>query len=223
MYMYMYMHHVSSLTYSYIVNCAFSSLPPSLPPSLRLQQVFRSPVTGYNVLIHLHKKHVPLAAQGVDVAMTTDSAHSKQSRRGHPTHFPVTDFNPAEKYLAELEVCKLQYHSLLYKNYTVHTFSCICIYMYIVCVLSLFDIAIRQSAFSEFCLFFYDKYGGRYIAVVWKPQAFTPQPFRVRYITNRLEGQHSNLNLLCCLPHLVQVMQAFCKTQAVAEKEGKKV
>ena len=36
-----------------------------------------------------------------------------------------------------------------------------------------------QRAFSEFCLFFYDKYGGRCIAVVWKPQAFVPQPFKV--------------------------------------------
>ena len=69
------------------------------------QQVFRSPLTGYNVLIHLHKKHLPLAAQGVDVTMTTtDSTHSKKSHRGHPTHFPITDFNPVEKYLRELEV-----------------------------------------------------------------------------------------------------------------------
>ena len=72
--------------------------------SFRFQQVFRSPMTGYNVLIHLHKKHLPLAAQGVDVAMATDSTHSKQSRRGHPIHFPITDFNPVEKYLKELEV-----------------------------------------------------------------------------------------------------------------------
>lgn len=36
-----------------------------------------------------------------------------------------------------------------------------------------------QGAFSEFALFFYDKYGGTIIAVVWKPAAFEPQLFKV--------------------------------------------
>ena len=35
-----------------------------------------------------------------------------------------------------------------------------------------------QGAFSEFALFFYDKYGGTIIAVVWKPAAFEPQLFK---------------------------------------------
>ena len=70
-----------------------------------VQQVFRTPLTGYNILIHLHKKHVPLVAQSVDAVMETGSTHSKKSSRINPTHFPITDFNPVEKYLTELEVC----------------------------------------------------------------------------------------------------------------------
>jgi U3 small nucleolar RNA-associated protein 22 len=124
--------------------------------STDFKHIFRSPMTDYNILIHLHKKHLPLASHGVDVAVATGSTHPKHSSRARPTHFPITDFNPVKKYLTELE-----------------------------------------SAFSEFCLFFYDKYGGRCIAVVWKPQAFIPKPFRV--------------------------MQSFCKTQAVTGREsGKK-
>jgi U3 small nucleolar RNA-associated protein 22 len=129
-------------------------ISPDLPTA-DIKQVFRTPLTGYNVLIHLTKKHVPLAALAVDVAVETGSTHTRNSSQKDPTHFPVTDFNPVEKYLAELE-----------------------------------------RAFSEFCLFFYDKYGGRCIAVVWRPQAFPPQPFKV--------------------------MQAFCKTKAVPGKGSKK-
>ena len=60
-------------------------------------------MSDYNVLIHLHKKHLPLVGQGVDVAMVTDSTHP-QHHSHRSTHIPVTDFNPAEKYLTELEV-----------------------------------------------------------------------------------------------------------------------
>ena len=69
-----------------------------------MQQIFRTPLTGYNVLIHLHKKHVPLAAQAVDAAMDTGPAHTKNSSKKQPVQFPVTDFNPVEKYLTDLEV-----------------------------------------------------------------------------------------------------------------------
>lgn len=41
-----------------------------------------------------------------------------------------------------------------------------------------------QGAFSEFALFFYDKYGGTFIAAVWKPAAFVPQPFKVHHDIN---------------------------------------
>jgi hypothetical protein len=33
--------------------------------------------------------------------------------------------------------------------------------------------------YKDFALFFYDKYGGKYIAVLWKPTAFTPKDFKV--------------------------------------------
>ncbi|XP_026569693.1 nucleolar protein 6 [Pseudonaja textilis] len=36
-----------------------------------------------------------------------------------------------------------------------------------------------REAFSDFALFFYDKYGGVVIGVLWKPSAFEPQPFKV--------------------------------------------
>ena len=36
----------------------------------------------------------------------------------------------------------------------------------------------EQVAFAEFALFFYDKYGGSYIAVLWKPQAFLATRFQ---------------------------------------------
>ena len=71
---------------------------------IHLQQVFRTPTTVYNVLIHLNKRHLPLATQAVDVAMETSSAHTKHSSRKKPAHFPITDFNPVEHYLADLEV-----------------------------------------------------------------------------------------------------------------------
>ena len=136
-----------------------------------LQQVFRTPLTGYNVLIHLTKKHVPLAALAVDVAVETGSTHTRNSSQKDPTHFPVTDFNPVEKYLAELEVsltrCFICISASLYHYCNKH-FRCRA------------NCCSFQRAYSEFCLFFYDKYGGRCIAVVWKPQAFSPQPFKVR-------------------------------------------
>lgn len=36
-----------------------------------------------------------------------------------------------------------------------------------------------QEIYGDFALFFYDKYGGKYIAVLWKPTAFTPKDFKV--------------------------------------------
>ena len=47
------------------------------------------------------------------------------------------------------------------------------------CAISLsFTCPRTQAAFSEFALFFHDKYGGTFIAVAWKPHAFIPQPFK---------------------------------------------
>jgi len=74
-----------------------------------LQQVFRTPLHDYSVLIHLHQRHLPLSEQGVDVTMATEgSPHKPHShRKGHEkySHLPVVEFNPVQQYLQELEVC----------------------------------------------------------------------------------------------------------------------
>lgn len=74
-----------------------------------LQQVFRTPLHDYNVLIHLHQRHLPLSEQGVDVTTATEgSPHKPHShRKAHEkySHLPVVEFNPVQQYLQELEVC----------------------------------------------------------------------------------------------------------------------
>jgi hypothetical protein len=101
--------------------------------------------------------------------METGSSHeSHDHKRHHPTHLPVVDFNPVQNYLRELQVqCTLYMHmkKLCMHAAKVVTSKCIEI--------------ILQAAFSEFCLFFYDAYGGEFIAVVWKSPAFQPQSFKV--------------------------------------------
>ena len=36
-----------------------------------------------------------------------------------------------------------------------------------------------QAAFSDLALFFYDKHGGLFIAVLWKPDTLVPQSLKV--------------------------------------------
>lgn len=43
-----------------------------------------------------------------------------------------------------------------------------------------------RDAFEELALFFCDPFGGTVIAVLWKPQAFAPQPFRTAHVKARL-------------------------------------
>nr|XP_022330549.1 nucleolar protein 6-like isoform X1 [Crassostrea virginica] len=42
-----------------------------------------------------------------------------------------------------------------------------------------------KEMYGDFALFFYDKYGGKYIAVLWKPTAFTPKDFKVSHLAGR--------------------------------------
>ena len=42
-----------------------------------------------------------------------------------------------------------------------------------------FYIFSTQAAYGEMALFFHDVHGGDFIAVLWKPSAFKPQPFKV--------------------------------------------
>lgn len=79
-----------------------------------------------------------------------------------------------------------------------------------------------QNVFSEFCLFFYDKYGGRYITVVWKPAAFVPQPFKVSSIP-ALHSVYHCAPMCVVNGGILQVVKAFCKTKAVNQKDTKKV
>ncbi|XP_077497145.1 nucleolar protein 6 Mat89Ba [Amblyomma americanum] len=39
-----------------------------------------------------------------------------------------------------------------------------------------------ESAYGELALFFYDRYGGNLVAVLWKPNAFVPQPLKVSHM-----------------------------------------
>uniref|UniRef100_A0A131YG99 Nucleolar protein 6 n=1 Tax=Rhipicephalus appendiculatus TaxID=34631 RepID=A0A131YG99_RHIAP len=39
-----------------------------------------------------------------------------------------------------------------------------------------------EDAYGELALFFYDRYGGDIVAVLWKPNAFVPQPLKVSHI-----------------------------------------
>ncbi|KAH8031449.1 hypothetical protein HPB51_017221 [Rhipicephalus microplus] len=39
-----------------------------------------------------------------------------------------------------------------------------------------------ENTYGELALFFYDRYGGDIVAVLWKPNAFVPQPLKVSHI-----------------------------------------
>ncbi|CAN8001209.1 unnamed protein product, partial [Ixodes hexagonus] len=43
-----------------------------------------------------------------------------------------------------------------------------------------------QETYGELALFFYDHYGGNLVAVLWKPHAFQPQPFKVSQVGGRM-------------------------------------
>jgi U3 small nucleolar RNA-associated protein 22 len=43
-----------------------------------------------------------------------------------------------------------------------------------------------QAAFDDIALFFYDKYGGGYIGLIWKPAAVQPQPFKASHVNCRM-------------------------------------
>ncbi|XP_078407472.1 nucleolar protein 6 [Cetorhinus maximus] len=64
-----------------------------------------------------------------------------------------------------------------------------------------------RSSFGEFALFFYDTHGGSLIAVLWKPQAFTPQPFKTSHINAKmLETKENGLQII---PNVEAIMEDF--------------
>ncbi|XP_038646615.1 nucleolar protein 6 [Scyliorhinus canicula] len=64
-----------------------------------------------------------------------------------------------------------------------------------------------RNAFGEFALFFYDNHGGCLIAVLWKPHAFTPQPFKTSHINAKmLETKENELQMI---PNVEAIMEDF--------------
>ncbi|XP_067840686.1 nucleolar protein 6 [Heptranchias perlo] len=64
-----------------------------------------------------------------------------------------------------------------------------------------------RSAFGEFALFFCDAHGGSLIAVLWKPQAFTPQPFKTSHINAKM--LETKANGLQMVPNVEAIMEDF--------------
>ncbi|XP_063151962.1 nucleolar protein 6 [Candoia aspera] len=64
-----------------------------------------------------------------------------------------------------------------------------------------------REAFSDFALFFYDKYGGEVIGVLWKPSAFEPQPFKVSNVKGRMLSRLSSESML--VPNVEAILEDF--------------
>ncbi|XP_070599757.1 nucleolar protein 6 isoform X2 [Erythrolamprus reginae] len=64
-----------------------------------------------------------------------------------------------------------------------------------------------REAFSDFALFFYDKYGGDVIGVLWKPSAFEPQPFKVSNIKGRMISGAGSQPMV--VPNVEAVLEDF--------------
>lgn len=128
----------------------------------------RPPLDAYDVLIHLNPKQVPLLSQAVDPP-TLNFSRGVISGAVSPAGgaLPVIDYNPVSLYLAELRV------SLVYspcgKRGEKRVSAC-------PELTPRFDF---QDAFGDLALFFCDPHGGTVIAVLWKPKAFVPIPFKV--------------------------------------------
>ncbi|XP_072050523.1 nucleolar protein 6-like [Amphiura filiformis] len=48
-----------------------------------------------------------------------------------------------------------------------------------------------QAAYGEMALFFHDMHGGDFVAVLWKPTAFKPQPFKVKHAQGKIPKDSS--------------------------------
>ncbi|KAM9331048.1 nucleolar protein 6 [Gastrophryne carolinensis] len=64
-----------------------------------------------------------------------------------------------------------------------------------------------RDSYGEFALFFYDKYGGDVIGVLWNPSSFTPQGFKTSNINGRMIDPKSN-NLLL-IPNVEAIIEDF--------------
>lgn len=70
-----------------------------------VQVALRPPLDAYDVLIHLHPKHVPLLCQAVD-RPAINFCRGVRCEAAPPDGglLPVIDYNPVSIYLAELRV-----------------------------------------------------------------------------------------------------------------------
>ncbi|KAI5088223.1 nucleolar protein 6 [Silurus meridionalis] len=64
-----------------------------------------------------------------------------------------------------------------------------------------------REAFGDLALFFYDPYGGTVIAVLWKPKAFQPQPFK----TSLMNARRVDVNegVATTVPNIEAIVQDF--------------
>lgn len=74
---------------------------PIMYSSWLLQLIFRTPLNDFNILIHLHKRHLPRYHQAIDCPASTSSSRTTCSNY---KHLPVVDFDPVMELLHELEV-----------------------------------------------------------------------------------------------------------------------
>lgn len=125
----------------------------------------RPPLDVYDILIHLNPKQIPLLSQAVDPpALNFSRGVISGAVSPHGGALPVIDYNPVSLYLAELRVslvcCEFekQGEKRVFESPTIDF----------------------QDAFGDLALFFCDPHGGTVIAVLWKPKAFVPIPFKVR-------------------------------------------
>ncbi|KAK3732920.1 hypothetical protein QZH41_012680 [Actinostola sp. cb2023] len=63
------------------------------------KQIFRPPLTDYDVIIWLHHHHLPRHHQSVDATKAVNTRHKQQRDSG----MPVLDFDPAQCYISELK------------------------------------------------------------------------------------------------------------------------
>lgn len=67
-----------------------------------------------------------------------------------------------------------------------------------------------KEIYGDFALFFYDKYGGKYIAVLWKPMAFTPKDFKVSHLAGRkVKTMESDDKDVTVVPNLEAIVDDF--------------
>ncbi|KAL8204174.1 UNVERIFIED_CONTAM: Nucleolar protein 6 [Gekko kuhli] len=63
-----------------------------------------------------------------------------------------------------------------------------------------------EEAFGEVALFFYDKYGGEVIGVLWKPSGFEPQPFKASTMRGRMLAPSSES---LTVPNVAAILEDF--------------